>query len=51
MLGAEVRDVQIHLDPKIPNEIGRISFRRVHALGTLWDIDADGTNGEVRRSS
>jgi glycogen debranching enzyme len=51
MLGATVQGGQIHLDPRIPKEIGRIKLRRVHALGTLWDIEAIGTKGDVRLSA
>ncbi|HEY1303883.1 MAG TPA: glycogen debranching N-terminal domain-containing protein [Vicinamibacterales bacterium] len=51
MLGSQVRDGAIHLDPKIPEQFGRIMLRRVHALGTLWDIEAIGTRGHVRLSA
>ena len=50
MLGSQLRDGAIQLDPKVPKEIGRIKLRRVHALGKLWDIEAIGTNGYVRLS-
>ncbi|HKE82314.1 MAG TPA: hypothetical protein VKB50_01100, partial [Vicinamibacterales bacterium] len=51
MLGSQVRDGAIHLDPNIPKQFGRIMMRRVHALGTLWDVEAIGTRGHVRLSA
>lgn len=48
MLGEEVRDGEIRLEPHIPQQIGRIKMRRLHALGRLWDIEAIGDKGHVR---
>ena len=48
MLGSQIRDGAIHLDPHVPKEIGRIKLSRVHALGQLWDIEANGNKGFVR---
>jgi glycogen debranching enzyme len=50
MLGSEVRDGAIHLDPHVPTDIGRIKLSRVRALGQVWDIEAIGTKGHVRLS-
>lgn len=50
MLGLHVRDGAIRLDPHVPKEIGWIKLSRVHALGQLWDLDANGTKGHVRLS-
>jgi len=51
MLGSEVRDGAIQLDPRVPKQIGHLNLRRVHALGTLWDIEAVGSKGQVRLSA
>jgi len=51
MLGSQIRDGAIYLDPRVPKELGRIKLTRVHALGQLWDIEANGTKGFVRLSS
>jgi glycogen debranching enzyme len=51
MLGLEARDGELRLDPRVPEEIGRISIRRLHAFGTEWDVDALGAEGEVRRAA
>jgi glycogen debranching enzyme len=50
MLGSEVRDGAIRIDPHIPKEVGRIKLTRVPAMGQLWDIEATGTKGYVRLS-
>jgi glycogen debranching enzyme len=51
LLGAEVRDGQIRLDPHIPEQLGHIKISRVHALGKLWDVEAIGNKGHVRLSA
>jgi len=51
MLGSDVRDGQIHLNPQIPPHLGRIKVTRVHALGKLWDVEAIGDKGHVRLSA
>ena len=48
MLGLEARDREIHLDPHVPEEIGRIQIRDMPAFGTRWDVEANGTRGFVR---
>jgi len=48
MLGLDARDGAIVLDPSVPDEIGRISIHGLQAFGTRWDIEAVGTNGNVR---
>jgi glycogen debranching enzyme len=52
MLGWQVRgDRQLHLEPRIPEQLGRIKLSRVHALGRLWDVEAIGNKGYVRLSA
>ncbi|GAA1403248.1 amylo-alpha-1,6-glucosidase [Catellatospora coxensis] len=48
MLGLEAHEREIRLDPKVPDEIGRIQIRNLPAFGTHWDIEAHGTRGFVR---
>ncbi len=48
MLGLEARDGRIAIDPAVPEEIGRIFVHGMHAFGRHWDVDATGTEGEVR---
>jgi glycogen debranching enzyme len=50
MLGLEARAGRLTLNPRIPDEIGRISVSRVPAFGTYWDLEAIGTSGHVRLS-
>jgi glycogen debranching enzyme len=51
MLGSDVRDGAIHLDPRVPEQIGHIRIRRVHALGKLWDVEAVGSKAHIQLSS
>src|SRR5262249_55527084 len=48
MLGLEAREGELRLDPHVPDEIGCIRVRRLHALGAEWDVEAVGTEGDVR---
>ena len=50
MLGLEARDGELRLDPRVPEQIGRICVRRLHAFGAEWDVEAVGTEGDVRRA-
>ena len=47
MLGLEVRDGQVTIDPALPEALGHVSVRGVRALGTRWDIEAQGGEGTV----
>src|SRR5262249_28535957 len=51
MLGMSVRGGELAVDPVIPDEIGRIHVRGIHAFGARWDVEAAGRNGYVRLSS
>jgi glycogen debranching enzyme len=51
MLGLEARDGELRLDPCVPEQIGRICVRRLHAFGAEWDVEAVGTEGDVRRAA
>ena len=48
MVGLHAEDGALRLDPRVPEEIGRIVIRRLHAFGAEWDVEAAGTEGEVR---
>jgi glycogen debranching enzyme len=50
MLGIGVHDGGLVVDPLVPESVGRIRIRGIHAFGARWDVDAEGTHGEVRRS-
>jgi len=47
MLGLEVRDGKLTVDPHLPDEIGTISITGVPALGERWDVHAEGRSGRV----
>jgi len=48
MLGLEARDGELAVDPRIPDEIGRVAVHGVHAFGQRWDVEAIGSKGHVR---
>jgi hypothetical protein len=49
MLGLAPRDGELQLDPHVPEEIGRIVLRRLHAFGSEWEVEAAGGEGRVQR--
>ena len=48
MLGLAPSDGTLQLDPCVPDQIGRIVVRRLHAFGTEWDVEASCAEAEVR---
>jgi glycogen debranching enzyme len=48
MLGLDVRDGEIMLDPVIPDEIGRIRITGLRGVGARWHIEAVGRTGDIR---
>ena len=50
MLGLEAREGRLRLDPQVPEEIGRISLRRLQACGAEWDLEAVGDEVDIRRT-
>ena len=48
MLGLDASDGRLTMDPHVPDEIGRVLIRSMHAFGTHWDVEAIGSNGNVR---
>jgi glycogen debranching enzyme len=51
MLGLEARDGLLRIDPRVPGEIGRVRVRRLQALGSEWELEAAGSDGELRRAA
>ena len=47
MLGLEMRDGKLTVDPDLPDEIGSITITGVPAVGHLWDVHAEGRTGRV----
>ncbi|MBM0256403.1 glycogen debranching N-terminal domain-containing protein [Micromonospora sp. 4G55] len=47
MVGHDVKDGQLVIDPNIPDQIGYINFIGMHAFGKRWRIEAAGTTGQV----
>jgi glycogen debranching enzyme len=50
LLGLEAHEGSLRIDPMVPERLGRIAIRRLHALGTTWDVEAEGDAGDVRPS-
>jgi glycogen debranching enzyme len=48
ILGLDAHDRQVTLDPRVPDQIGRVVVHRMPAFGTHWDVEAVGTKGHVR---
>jgi glycogen debranching enzyme len=48
MLGLDVRDGELVLDPVIPDEIGRIRITGLRGVGARWHIEAVGRTGDIR---
>ena len=51
MLGLEAREGVFRLDPCVPEEIGGLSVRGLHAFGAEWDVEAVDADGGVRRAA
>jgi glycogen debranching enzyme len=47
LLGMEIRDGHLVVDPHIPPQYGRIALKRVQAFGTRWDVEAAGRLSHV----
>ncbi|MGH2635547.1 MAG: amylo-alpha-1,6-glucosidase [Actinomycetota bacterium] len=48
MLGLDASGGELSVDPRVPEEVGRIFVHGLHAFGTHWDVEAFGSNGHVR---
>jgi glycogen debranching enzyme len=48
MLGLDARNARPVLDPAIPEQIRRIRLTGTRAFGKRWDLEATGTQSEVR---
>jgi glycogen debranching enzyme len=51
MLGLEARDGRLRIDPRVPEEIGHVRVRRLQAFGSEWELEAAGSDGELRRAA
>jgi glycogen debranching enzyme len=48
MLGLDAREGRLEIDPAIPERLGRIRIHRMCAFDAHFDVEASGTEGEVR---
>jgi len=49
VLGLEPRNRALTVDPIVPEELGRVALRGLHAFGERWDVKAWKTTGSVHR--
>jgi glycogen debranching enzyme len=49
-LGLEPRDGRLTVDPVVPDALGRVSLKGIHAAGQRWDVKAWRRTGSVQRS-
>jgi glycogen debranching enzyme len=47
MLGLDVREGAVVIDPRVPPELGRIRIHGMHAFDAHWDVEANGDDGRV----
>jgi glycogen debranching enzyme len=47
MLGLDVREGAVVVDPRVPAELGRIRIHGMHAFDAHWDVEANGKDGRV----
>jgi glycogen debranching enzyme len=47
MLGIDANDGKLTCDPHVPEEMGRVTLRGIHAFGERFDVWGQGTSGEV----
>ncbi len=50
MLDLNARDGRVEISPHLPDQLGRVLLTGIYAFGKRWDIEANGTNGDVRLS-
>jgi len=51
LLGHDVRGDRVILDPRVPDQLGRIMLSGARAFGRRWDLQATGTTSDIRLSS
>src|SRR5204863_5683824 len=48
VMGLDVRDGELVIEPAVPAQFGTLAFQGLHALGRRWDVTARGMEGEFR---
>ena len=47
LLGLDIRDGEVRIDPALPQELGEVFVHGMHALGGHYDVRARGSKGQV----
>ena len=50
MLGLDVCDGNLVIDPVVPSEVGRVAIHGISAFGSTWDVEALGRAGSTSRT-
>ena len=48
-LGLDVKDGEAVIDPLLPESLGRMGLKGIHAAGKLWKVEAEGSWGELTK--
>jgi hypothetical protein len=51
VLGLEPRNGKLTVDPVVPEELGRVEMKGLHAFGSQWDVKAWKNTGSVRKQA
>ncbi len=47
-MGLDVKDGDAVIDPVLPESLGEMGLKGIHAAGRLWEFKGKGSNGELR---
>jgi hypothetical protein len=47
-MGLDVKDGKAVIDPLLPESLGRMGLKGIHAAGKLWKVEAEGSWGELQ---
>jgi glycogen debranching enzyme len=50
-MGLDVKDGKAVIDPLLPESLGRLGLKGIHAAGKLWKVEAEGSRGEINELS
>jgi hypothetical protein len=48
-MGLDVKDGEAVIDPLLPESLGRMGLKGIHAAGQLWKVEAEGSWGELTK--
>jgi glycogen debranching enzyme len=48
-LGLKPKAGELAIDPRVPEDLGRVGLKGIHGVGSRWDLWAEGTEGEITK--